>query len=87
MKRAEYDKVEDGTYWAEIPDFEGLNATGRTFEECREDLKNALEGWLILGLWQNDETIPKLDNLDIVPRKRRLPKNESSVSPRTRKAS
>ncbi len=30
-----------------------------TLEECREDLRGALEGWLILKLWDNDDDISR----------------------------
>lgn len=69
MRRASYQQMEDGTFVGEIEGFQGVLGTGPTLEECREDLRSALEGWLILGLWMNDESIPKLGNLDLVPRK------------------
>jgi predicted RNase H-like HicB family nuclease len=89
MRRAEYEQIEDGTFCATIPGFEGVLGTGGTIEECREDLRGALEGWLILGLWRNDESLPKLGNLDLVPRKLVAAnrKNESATAPRARKAS
>ena len=38
LRRASYDKLEDGTYCAEVPELRGVLATGRTLEECREQL-------------------------------------------------
>ena len=89
MRKASYELIEDGTYVGEIDGFCGVLGNGPTIEECRADLRGALEGWLILGLWMNDETIPKLGSLDLVPRKFAAAKrkHESAAASRTRKAS
>jgi len=44
IKRARYEKLEDDTWYAEIPGFQGVWANGPTVEECRADLIGALEG-------------------------------------------
>ncbi len=49
MQKATYELLEDGTYYGEIPECEGVWGTGNTLEACREDLQDALEGWIILG--------------------------------------
>ena len=54
MHKARYELMEDGNFFGEIPGFDGVIASGRTLEECRDDLVGALEGWLLLKLW--DET-------------------------------
>ena len=88
MRRAEYERIEDGTYFGEIPGFQGVWGNADSLEGCREDLRGALEGWLILGLWLNDLDIPKLGRLDLVPRgSRPSRKNEPTLPSRTRKAS
>ncbi len=50
LKRARYEKLEDDTWYAEIPGFHGVWANGLTVEECRADLIGALEGWILLGI-------------------------------------
>ncbi|HEX5369379.1 MAG TPA: type II toxin-antitoxin system HicB family antitoxin [Dehalococcoidia bacterium] len=89
MKKAHYELIEDGTYFGEIPGFQGVIGNAPTLEDCREDLRGALEGWLILGLWMNDDSLPKMGKLDLVPRKLAMVqrKNESTASARPRKAS
>ena len=89
MHRASYEVIDDGTFVGEIEGFCGVLGSGSTIEECRADLRGALEGWLILGLWMNDETIPKLGTLDLVPRKFAAAKrkHESAAASRTRQAS
>jgi predicted RNase H-like HicB family nuclease len=50
MHRATYEQTDRGTFFGAIPGFEGLWANGKTLEECRDDLEETLEEWLILGL-------------------------------------
>ncbi len=50
MQHARYERMEDGTYLGTIPGYEGLWANGRTEQECSKALREALEGWIMLGL-------------------------------------
>jgi len=51
MKYARYELIEDEEpYYGEIAPLRGVWATGKTLEECRADLKEVLEGWLVLSL-------------------------------------
>jgi len=88
MKKAHYELIEDGTFWGNIPGFQGLWGNAPTLEECREDLRGALEVWLVLGLWLNDTELPVLGRLSLVPRKLAAKKqNATPDAPRNRKAS
>jgi predicted RNase H-like HicB family nuclease len=69
MKRAEYEKIEDGTYWGRIPGFQGVWGNAESLDGCRKDLQDSLEGWLALKLWLNDDDLPVLGRLSLVPRK------------------
>lgn len=64
LKSAEYKKLEDGTWFAEIPRFDGVWANSKTVEECRSELMEVLEEWLILKLRDNDP-IPKVKGREI----------------------
>jgi predicted RNase H-like HicB family nuclease len=46
MRHAEYEKIEDGEWFASIPGLAGLWATGPNVEETRKDLIEALDGWI-----------------------------------------
>jgi predicted RNase H-like HicB family nuclease len=46
MRRAQYEKLEDGTVYAHVPELTGLWAAGANFEEARNELSSALDGWL-----------------------------------------
>lgn len=54
LKRAEYKKLEDDSWYAEFPGFTGVWANGVSVEECRNDLHEVLEEWLILKIRDTD---------------------------------
>ena len=64
MSRATYDKLEDGTYWGEIPEVEGVWANEKILEDCREELQSALEDWILFSL-VNDFDIPEVDGFTL----------------------
>ena len=72
MQLAEYEPIEDGTFFASIPGFEGVYGNAKTIEACREDLIGSLETWLVAKIWDNDDDIPVIGKLDFKPRKVRL---------------
>ena len=65
LKLAKYEIMEDGAYFGEIPGFEGVWASASTLEECREELRETLEDWLVLGLRLGHE-LPVVANIDLV---------------------
>ncbi len=65
MHKAVYEILEDGQYYGEIPELEGLLASGQPLGTCRQELKSALEDWLIFSLTHH-LPIPVLDGLAIV---------------------
>lgn len=65
LRRAKYEIIDDDEpYYGEINELPGVWATGKTLEECRENLKEVIEGWLLLSIKKN-LPIPKLGNLEI----------------------
>jgi len=48
LKYAEYKKLEDNTWFAEIPNFAGVWANAKSIEECRTELAEVLEEWILL---------------------------------------
>ena len=51
LRRAKYEiLVEDQTYYGSIPGFQGVWANAGTLEVCREELREVLEDWIVLGL-------------------------------------
>jgi len=60
MKKATYEKLEDGTYFGKIPDCPGVLAFHSTLFGCQEELRSALEGWLMVKLRHGD-VIPVIE--------------------------
>jgi predicted RNase H-like HicB family nuclease len=50
MQQAQYKILGDGTYCGEIPGFRGVLANAATLDECREQLQDVLEAWVLLGV-------------------------------------
>jgi predicted RNase H-like HicB family nuclease len=65
MRRAKYEIVEDDAYfYGHIPETPGVWANADTLEECREELKSVLEGWILLGIAFH-HCFPVLDGVEI----------------------
>ena len=64
LKKAEYKKLDDGTWFAEINGFNGVWANSDTVELCRYELAEVLEEWLLLKIKSNNE-IPIVDGIEI----------------------
>ncbi len=64
LRKAEYKLLDNGTWFAEIPGFQGVWANGHTVEECRFELQEVLEEWLILKIRDNDP-IPEIEGAEI----------------------
>ena len=65
MRRAHYEIIDDlEPFYGEIPECQGVWATGKTLEACRQDLLEVLEGWLVLSL-QTGLPIPALDGISV----------------------
>ncbi|MEH2141330.1 type II toxin-antitoxin system HicB family antitoxin [Nostoc sp.] len=64
LHRASYELLDDGTFYAEIPGLQGLYANAPTLEACREELKDSLEEWIVLGL-QLRHSLPVLDGISL----------------------
>ena len=59
LKKARYELLEDKTYYGEITGLKGVWANAKKLEDCRKELQEVLEGWLILKLRDGD-SIPGL---------------------------
>ncbi len=64
VERAEYKKLDDGTWYAEIPGFAGVWANKKSVEECRKELIEVLEEWLFLKIHDGDP-IPAIKGVSL----------------------
>ncbi len=54
MRQAKYEILsDDGSFYGEIPGFQGVYANAETLEDCREELAEVLEEWIFLHLSDN----------------------------------
>jgi len=69
MKKAQYKILEDDrTFFGWVDEIEGAWGNAVTLEECRDELESAIEGWLLVS-FQHRLPIPKLDGIDLNPKK------------------
>ena len=65
MHRARYKILpDDGTFYGEIPEFNGVYANADTLETCREELEEVLEEWILLRVSRN-LSLPIVDGTDL----------------------
>jgi predicted RNase H-like HicB family nuclease len=65
MRHAHYEILaDDGTYYGEIPECRGVYARARTLEECRDELAEVLEDWLLFRIHKN-LSLPTIDGLTL----------------------
>ncbi len=64
MRQARFELLEDGTFYGSIPGFEGVWANAPTEEECRQELQEVLEEWIIFRL-KHDLPLPVVGDLDL----------------------
>jgi predicted RNase H-like HicB family nuclease len=65
LKRAKYEIINDEEpYYGEIEKLKGIWSTGETLEKGRSNLKDAIEGWILLSI-KKGIPIPKLGDVEI----------------------
>jgi predicted RNase H-like HicB family nuclease len=52
LSRATFEKLEDGTVYAEVPELQGVWANADTEEETRAELAEVVEEWVLLRISQ-----------------------------------
>ncbi len=64
MQHAYYEQLEEGTYFGRIPGFKGVWANQPTQQECREELREVLEGWILLNM-ADHTPLPTVDGMTL----------------------
>ena len=65
MENSRYELIEDEEpYYGEIPGLDGVWATGKTLEECRRHLREAVEDWVLFSI-ANGFSVPPLQGIVI----------------------
>ena len=66
LRRARYELIEDEEtpYYGEVPELPGVWASGRTLEDCRRELKEVIEGWILVSVRRSLD-LPRLGRVEI----------------------
>lgn len=65
MQKAHYEILPDNEgYFGKIERLQGVWANASTLEGCREELREVLEEWILLGI-KMGHTIPVIDGIDV----------------------
>ena len=72
MEHARYEILpDDGTFYAEIAECPGVYSNARTLEQCRKELEETLEEWVLFRVYKN-LTIPPIKVLKLRSRSKQL---------------
>jgi len=65
LRRAKYEILpDDGSYYGEIPECNGVFANAETLEGCRDQLREVLDDWVLLRVHKN-LPLPVIDGMDL----------------------
>ena len=66
LRQAKYEILAEGEdqFYGEIPPLQGVWATGATLEECREELREVIEDWILVSLSRN-LPLPPVAGIDL----------------------
>ncbi|QBQ53123.1 type II toxin-antitoxin system HicB family antitoxin [Nitrosococcus wardiae] len=65
MRHAQYEILsDDGSFYGEIPPCRGVYANAASLEECREQLEEVLEEWILFRVHKNLD-MPVIDGIEL----------------------
>ena len=65
LRHAKYEILDDdGSFYGEIPACNGVYANAATLEECREQLEEVLEEWILIRVYKN-LSLPVVDGVEL----------------------
>jgi predicted RNase H-like HicB family nuclease len=68
MHQARYEILpDDGTFYGEIPGFNGVYANADTLEACREELEEVLEEWILFRV-SRQLPLPVVEGIELTIR-------------------
>jgi predicted RNase H-like HicB family nuclease len=69
MRNAHYEILnDDGSYYGEISKCRGVYANAPTLEECRSELAQVLEDWILFRIYKN-LSLPRIDGIKLAIKK------------------
>ncbi len=70
LRGARYDKLEDGAFYGEVPKLRGVLTTADTLEQCRNQLAEVVEEWVLIRVAKG-LTVPPLGKIEVKIKKAR----------------
>ena len=64
LRRAHYKLVDGGLYCATVPGLRGVVATGPTLEDCRDQLAEVVEEWILVRVVRG-LSVPRLGGVSV----------------------
>ncbi len=65
LRHARYEILQDdGTYYGEIPECDGVYTHAATLEGCREELREVLEEWVLFRV-HRQLSLPVIDGIEL----------------------
>jgi len=58
---------DDSSYYGEIPECKGVYANADTLEDCREQMREVLEEWVLFRVHRNLQ-LPAIDGIELIIR-------------------
>ncbi|RJP93731.1 MAG: type II toxin-antitoxin system HicB family antitoxin [Desulfobacteraceae bacterium] len=66
LRHAKYEILpDDGSYYGEISECNGVYANANTLEDCREELREVLEDWVLFRVHKN-LPLPLIDEIELL---------------------
>lgn len=67
MQKATYEILsDDGSFYGEIPGFQGVWSNAATLQGCQEELQSALEDWILVRV-ADHLPLPIVDGIELKP--------------------
>jgi predicted RNase H-like HicB family nuclease len=64
LEHAKYEIIDDEEpYYGEVPELQGVWASGKSLEECRKNLEEVIDEWIIIRL-KKGLSIPSIENFN-----------------------
>ena len=64
MRKARFEQMEDGKWFASIPGVSGVLASASTVDEARKELSDVLDGWISVHTGHGKNSLPDVDGLN-----------------------
>ena len=66
LDRGKYEILpEDEGFYGHVPELAGVWASAPTLEECRQELQQVIESWIVVKLRHGDTDFPVLSGIDL----------------------